>query len=273
MTVAEAIRAAAQRLAQTSDTARLDAEVLVAHALGVSRSDMFLRHMEDAAPDDFAAFIQRRALREPVAYIIGEQEFFGIPIKVSPAVLIPRADSEAVVEAALSAVSEPKRVLDLGSGSGALLLAVLDTHQSAEGVGIDSSAAALEVAAGNARFLGDDRRTRFLQRDWNEPGWADDLGTFDLILANPPYVEIGAVLDRDVRDFEPHNALFAGEEGLDDYRSLIPQLRKLLGENGVAALEIGHTQAEAVSSLALEAGFKVSLRKDLANRPRCVLLW
>ena len=272
MTVADAIRAAAQRLGATSDTARLDAEVLMAHALGVTRSDVLLRAMQDASPIVYEELIDRRAKQEPVAYIVGEQEFFGLPFAVSPGVLIPRGDSEAVVEAALEAVPAPQRVLDLGTGSGALLLAVLDSHQSAEGVGIDASLAALEVAQANAQTLGENRRVQFLSRDWREQGWADDLGTFDLIVCNPPYVEEDAALDRDVREFEPASALFAGKDGLDDYRVLIPQLSGLLGKEGIAVFEIGATQAPAVTELAENAGFMVELRHDLANRPRALIL-
>ncbi len=110
------------------------------------------------------------------------------------------------------------------------------------------------------------------QRNWHEADWADDLGTFDLILCNPPYIEDNAVLDPDVRDYEPASALFAGREGLDDYRVIIPQLGKLLNRGGIAILEIGHSQAEAVSAIAQQAGFRVEIRNDLANRPRALIL-
>ncbi|MEO1729245.1 MAG: peptide chain release factor N(5)-glutamine methyltransferase [Pseudomonadota bacterium] len=272
MTVAEALRAAAQRLSATSDTARLDAEVLMAHALAMSRSDVLLRAMQDSSPLEFEALVDRRAQQEPVAYIVGEQEFFGLPFAVSQGVLIPRGDSEVVVEAALDAVPSPQRVLDLGTGSGALLLALLESHQAADGVGIDASQAALEVAQANARTFGDSMRVRFLRRDWLEQGWADDLGTFDLVVCNPPYVEEDAALDRDVLEFEPASALFAGRDGLDDYRILIPQLSGLLEKEGIAIFEIGATQALAVTELAEKQGFTVDLRHDLANRPRALIL-
>ncbi len=277
MTVAAAIRAAAARLAATSDTARLDAEVLMAHALGVSRSDLLLRHMDGAEPAPFAALVERRMAHEPAAYIVGEQEFFGRPFRVTPATLIPRADSESVVEVALAACpalsqEAGARVLDCGTGTGALLLTVLAERHGAHGVGIDRSADAVEVAQGNAAALGLADRAQMVAADWHRPGWAAALGTFDLILANPPYVEDAAPLDPDVAAYEPAGALFAGPEGLDDYRVLIPQLPALLAGGGVAVLEIGHQQVPAVSQIAAAAGFGATVHPDLAGRPRAVVL-
>ncbi|GAA5046999.1 peptide chain release factor N(5)-glutamine methyltransferase [Erythrobacter westpacificensis] len=272
MTVAEAIRKAVQRLAATSDTARLDAELLMAHALGCSRSDVLLRHMQGDAPAAFAALVDRRATREPVAYILGTQEFYGLDLAVSPAVLIPRGDSEAIVRAALAAAPEAKRALDLGTGSGALLLAVLSELPLAQGVGIDASAAALEIARRNADSLGLADRAVMQAGDWTRPGWADDLGLFDLVIANPPYVEDDARLDPDVRDYEPASALFSGPEGLDDYRIIIPQLPGLLTETGVAVLEIGATQASEVTEIAREHGFTATAHRDLGGRDRALEL-
>ena len=270
--VSDAIRDAAARLAATSDTARLDAELLMAHALGVSRSDLLLRHTGDPVPDGFAHLVSRRAGREPVAYILGRQEFFGLDLMVSPAVLIPRGDSECVVEAALAAAPHARCVLDLGTGSGALLLALLSRLPQAEGVGIDASAPAIEVAMANARQLGCADVATFRLRNWALPGWADDLGRFDLVIANPPYVETTVELEPDVRDFEPASALYAGADGLDDYRLLIPQLPALLTETGVAVLEIGHQQAAAVTEIARNHGFVAQVRQDLGQRDRAVVL-
>lgn len=272
MKVAEAIREAAQRLATTSDAARLDAELLMAHALGCSRSDVLLRHMQDDAPEAFATLVDRRVAREPVAYIVGSQEFFGLDFAVTPAVLIPRGDSETVVRAALAAAPRAERVLDLGTGSGALLLAVLDALPGARGVGIDASPAALEVACANAESLGLTERAEMCHADWTQAGWADDLGRFDLVLANPPYVEDEAQLDPDVRDYEPSGALFAGREGLDDYRRIIPQLTQLLTETGTAVLEIGASQASSVSEIAHQHGFAAVAHKDLGGRDRALEL-
>lgn len=272
MTVAEAIRTGAERLAATSDTARLDAELLAAHLLGVSRAEMLLRHMRDDAPHGFAALVERRASHEPVAYVTGRQEFYGLPLIVSSAVLIPRGDSEVLVEAALAEQPEARTVLDCGTGSGALLLAVLSRLGNAKGIGIDRSDAALEIAARNAELLGLRPQARFVEADWYKRDWASGLGTFDLILANPPYVESGAELDPDVRDHEPAGALFAGPDGLDDYRVLVPQLPGLLAPGGVAVVEIGYRQAGAVGAIAHEAGLAAELRRDLADRPRALVL-
>ena len=267
--VSIAIREAAKRLAETSDTARLDAEVLMAQALGTTRSELLLRHMNDPAPAAFAGMVERRAAREPVAYITGRQEFFGLPFRVSPEVLIPRGDSEVLVEAALAARPDARRVLDCGTGSGALLLAVLSKLPEARGLGIDRSPGAVAIARANAEALGLAGRAAMIEADWREPGWAGRLdGPFDLILANPPYVEEAARLDASVRAFEPAGALFAGPEGLDDYRILVPQLPALLAPGGAALVEIGHAQAQAVGAIGEAAGLEGVLHRDLAGRPR-----
>jgi len=293
MTVGEAIRAAATRLAAISDSARLDAELLMAHAVGVSRSDMLLRALRDPEPANFAALVERRAAHEPVAYITGTAEFYGLTLAVTPATLIPRGDSETLIEAARETFANrpaPQRILDLGTGSGALLLAAMSVWHSADGMGLDQSAEALLIAIRNAQthantpiaVVGnlkaelpahrqDRGMARFIQRDWRKRGWRNHLGTFDLILCNPPYVESDAALDPQVRDHEPASALFAGPEGLDDYRVLIPQLGKLLVPGGVAIFEIGANQAASVSAIAVAAGFAAELRHDLAGRPRALV--
>lgn len=271
-TVAQALREAARRLEPVSDTARLDAELLMAHALKVSRSDLLLRHMQDEAPADFAIFLTRRQTHEPVAYILGHKEFYGRTFVVGPGVLIPRMDSETTVAAALEACPTAGRVLDCGVGSGALLLTVLAECAGAEGVGIDRSNDALTIAAENASRLQLSDRVQLLARNWLEPGWADDLGRFDLILANPPYVEDDAPIEPGVRQWEPAGALFAGPEGLDDYRVLVPQLVGLLTETGVAVVEIGASQADAVSAIAASAGLAAELHLDLGGRSRALVL-
>ena len=274
MTVALAIREAALMLAGVSDTPRLDAELLMAEALGVSRSDMLVRRMDAAPPAGFAALLSRRRRCEPIAQILGRQEFHGHTFIVTRDVLIPRADSETLIEAARGAFARrgPERILDLGTGSGALLLAALKLWPDAVGVGLDRSPAALDVAAANADALGLALRARLIPGDWDGPEWSRDLGTFDLILANPPYVETAAELAPDVRLYEPAGALYAGPEGLEAYRSLVPQLAGLLVPRGCAILEIGAGQAEAVAGIAAAAGFAATLHHDLAGRPRALTL-
>jgi len=271
-TVAEALREAARRLEAVSDTARLDAELLMAAALKTARSEVLLRRTADPVPASFAAMVERRLTHEPVAYILGRQEFYGREFLVTRDVLIPRADSETTLEAALRAKPAARRVLDLGVGSGALLLSYLAESPGGEGTGIDRSPEALAVAADNAERLGLAARCDLRVADWTQPGWADGLGTFDLILANPPYVEDDAELDPSVREHEPAGALFAGAEGLDDYRILLPRLPGLLAPQGAAVIEIGASQADAVGGLAETAGFSAVLHKDLAGRPRALVL-
>ena len=274
MTVAERLRAAVAELGPDASTARLDAELLMAAALGISRSAMLIGQMREAAPASFEALWARRVAGEPVAYILGHAGFWDLDLAVTPAVLIPRGDSETLIRTAqdLCASQSPARILDCGTGSGALLLAALTLFPGSEGVGIDRSPEALAVASVNAASHGLAGRSRIIARDWSVPGWADDLGRFELILANPPYVEDDAALEPVVRDHEPAGALFAGPEGLDAYRVLIPQLRQLLTNSGVAILEIGASQAAQVTAIASESGFRVDLRRDLGERPRALIL-
>lgn len=270
MTVNDALRDATCRLG--TDWARDEAEILMAHALGVTRSAMLLGQMREPAPAAFEAMLARRLADEPLFHITGETEFFGRRFVVTPDVLIPRGDSETLVAAALEAAPAPRRILDCGTGSGCLLLTLLAERPEARGVGIDRSAAALAVAEANARSLDLADRADLREGDWSCAGWADDLGSFELVIANPPYVEDHAELDPSVRDFEPAGALFAGPDGLEAYRVLVPQLPGLLRPEGIAVVEIGWRQAEAVSALAAEAGLTATLRRDLADRPRALIL-
>ena len=272
MKVAEALREAARRLEVVSDTARLDAELLMAEALGVTRSELLLRRTAGPAPEAFADLVERRLAHEPVAQILGRKEFYGREFLVGRDVLTPRADSETLIGAALDACPAPGRILDCGTGSGALLLTLLAEAPGSSGVGIDRSPAALAVAADNAERLGLAARAELRLADWRKQGWQDGMTAFDLVVANPPYVESTAELPPSVRDYEPAGALYAGPEGLDDYRALIPQLPGLLTPGGIALLEIGATQAGAVSAIAEAAGFRSELRRDLGGRPRVQIL-
>lgn len=268
MTDAAATLADAARLLQAvSETPRLDAELLMAHAAGMERGAMLLRLRDLAPPDGFDALLARRLAHEPVAYIVGTRDFWDLTLNVSPAVLIPRADSETLIEAARDYFSErqPKRIIDLGTGSGALLLAALSLFPNASGIGLDASAAALAIASENAAKLGLADRCEFIEASWHDADWTQELGRFDLILCNPPYVESAAELDRQVSEHEPASALFAGEDGLDDYRVLMPQISALLAPNGLAVFELGRGQDDAVGRLASQEGFLVQAHKDLAG--------
>jgi len=270
MKVREAIAQAAARLAESSDTPRLDAELLMARALGLGREELLLSDQSFPTPPGFAYSVERRAAGEPVAYIIGRRAFWTIDLEVTPGVLIPRPDTETLIEAALDHFGDgaPERILDLGTGSGALLLAALDQWPRAQGLGIDASQAALDIAGANAHRLGLERRASFRLGNWAEG--LDER--FDLILCNPPYVEDGADLPRDVSEWEPRAALFAGPDGLDAYRELAPQIGRLFAVDGVACMEIGSAQEACAGALFAAQGLLVGCRRDLGGRPRCLVL-
>lgn len=267
MTVRAAIAAAAARI--DSGTPRLDAELLMAHALGVSRQAMLLSWLGDPEPEGFAALVERRVHHEPVAYITGSRGFWTIELQVGPGALVPRADSETLIEAAVAhfAGSEgPRRVLDLGTGPGTLLLAALAEWPQASGLGVDASEVALGYARENAAALGMGERVELRAGDWGEGVG----GVFDLILCNPPYIGTGEELGPEVRDHEPAVALFAGPDGLDDYRRIVPGLPRLLAPGGIAVIEIGWTQGAAVSALVRAAGLTATVLCDLGGRDRVV---
>ncbi len=266
MTVAEALADAARRLATTSDTPRLDAELLMAQALAISREQLLLGRQDGSMPPGYEALVARRMAHEPIAYILGCRAFWTIELRVAPGVLIPRPDSETLIEAAVAhfGAGGPRRVLDLGTGSGALLLAALAQWPRATGLGVDVSDAALAIAQANAARLGLADRALIARGSWD----AATRGDFDLVLCNPPYIATDAALPRDVADYEPATALYAGADGLDDYRRIAPALRLPLG--GIACIEIGARQARAVSALFAGQGFLTHVKTDLAGRDRCI---
>ncbi len=259
-----ALAEAAARFA-FSRTARLDAELLLAHALGIERSALLL-DLDRPVPAGFAALVERRARHEPVAYITGSRGFWTLDIAVGPGALVPRADSETLIEAAVALFEDraPATILDLGTGPGTLLLALLDQWRDARGLGVDRSAEALGWAGRNAALAGG--RAAFVQGDWT----GAIAGTFDLIVANPPYIAADAALPAEVAAHEPAGALFAGADGLADYRRLAPCLAPLLAPGGAVLLEIGFDQAEPVAALLAGQGFATDLYRDLAGHPRVI---
>ncbi len=266
-----ALADAARQLEPTSDTARLDAELLMAESLHIDRDRLILSPPSRAVPERFWDMVERRKRGEPIAYITGRRAFWNIELHVGPGVLVPRPDSEVLIASAIEHFEGregPSRILDLGTGPGTLLLAALDIWPNASGLGVDVSRQALSYAAANARRLGFDNRATLRQGDWAE-GIAE---RFDLLLCNPPYVAEGAELGRGVAEYEPDEALFAGEEGLGAYRVLAPQLPKLLNQGGLAAIEIGPSQAKAVVGLLARDGLGASVAQDLGGRDRAVLL-
>jgi release factor glutamine methyltransferase len=269
--VARALADAARQLSETSDTARLDAELLMAEALHIDRDKLLLSPPDRAIPKRFWTMVKRRSKGEPIAYITGRRAFWNIDLHVGPGVLVPRPDSEVLIASAIEhfeGSDGPQRILDLGTGPGTLLLAAIDIWPNATGLGIDVSRRAMSYAAANARRLGFEKRVKLKIGDWAN---GIDEG-FDLLLCNPPYVAEGAELGPGVREYEPDEALFAGESGLDAYRVLAPQLPRLLNKGGLAAIEIGHDQAKAVTSMLARDGLTARVANDFADRPRAILL-
>lgn len=270
--LARALDDATRILSASSDTARLDAELLMAEALGIDRDRLILDPPKrKTVPARFAAMVERRRQGEPVAYITGRRAFWDIELHVGPGVLVPRPDSEVLIVSAIEHFTgreAPKRILDLGTGPGTLLLAALDIWKSASGIGVDQSRRALSYAGANARRLGLEDRADFQVGDWATG--IDEL--FDLVLCNPPYVRTGDELGPGVREFEPDEALFAGADGLDAYRTLGVQLPALIAQGGLAAVEIGHDQADDVTRILTRDGLRSRVADDLGGRPRAVLL-
>lgn len=256
---------------------RHEARLLLAHAMGCREEDL-LRDARAVVPapaaQAFGALLRRRAGREPMAYLLGATGFWTLMLEVSPATLIPRADSEAIVEAALAAFEAPervRRVLDLGTGTGALLLAVLSEWPWASGVGVDVSAEVAALAARNAAANGMADRAAFFCGDWAEA----IAGGFDLVLSNPPYVESSEVgrLMPDVARHEPARALDGGADGFEAYRRILLSLPALLAPGGRAVLEIGQGQRPGLEALARAGGLRpAGVRRDLGGIERAVVL-
>ena len=269
------IRAGAAILSGSSSPG-LDARVLAKHALDCDDAALIARANDPAdyrIKATFCDLIMRRAVGEPIAYITGVREFWGMPFSVTRDVLIPRADSECLIEAACNGVNRTAslRILDLGTGSGCLLCALLTELPNASGVGVDQSAAAVELAQKNATALGLSARADLFVSDWFE----NVNGVFDIIIVNAPYIPTGqrSELMTDVSDFEPSAALFSGVDGLDAYRRIFDGVSAYLDESGCLVAEYGdNEQAEMLRALAAAAvpGAELSTIRDLAGRERAL---
>jgi release factor glutamine methyltransferase len=267
----DVMRDAALRLqAAGVEGAWRDTRLLLAHALGIEPIDVIMREMEDVEPVGLTAFeaaVQRREAGEPVSRIRGWREFYGRRFRVTPDVLDPRPETELLVDVAIARLPRDGRVLDLGVGSGCILLSVLAERSDASGVGVDISAAALEVARVNASVLGVAVRAEMI-----EGGWDVALpGRFDLLLSNPPYIPAAAMagLAREVVNHDPHLALTPGGDGLDPYRTILARVPDLLAPGGWIGFEFGLGQAPAVSDLMEGAGLEaVEVMRDLAGIER-----
>jgi len=256
------------------DTPVIDARLLVEAGAGVSRLDIITdprRAITQEQVEAVDALTKRREAREPVAYIVGHKHFWTLELAVTPGVLIPRPETELLVETALKEIpaEAPARVLDLGVGSGAILLSVLADRPNATGVGVDISDYALAVARANTAALGFNDRTEFYHGGWDAPL----TGEFDVVLSNPPYIPSNDIagLAPEVAQHEPRLALDGGVDGLDAYRAIIVRLPQLLKPGGLFALEVGQGQAEDVQALARAAGLSTQdPLMDLAGIPRVV---
>ncbi|WP_298221945.1 peptide chain release factor N(5)-glutamine methyltransferase [Acidocella sp.] len=247
---------------------RREARLLLAFALGTNTTGLLTQTKVD--PQAYASALVRRVAREPLAYITGHREFWGLDFLTSPATLIPRPDTETLVEAVLEFGPIPQNILDLGTGTGCLLLACLHEYKTAFGVGVDLRPEAADLARRNAEHLGLATRAAFLAGSW-----ADALHyQFDVILSNPPYIESADIprLMPEVSAHEPTTALDGGSDGLAAYKAIIDDLSRILTPNGLAVLELGAGQAKSVVELARHAGFKTDLRRDLSGTDRAITL-
>lgn len=281
MTIRHAVLNAAERLASDpllADSARRDAELLLLYVLEAPRTILLSdpsRALNDEQANVYEACISRRLRHEPVQYIVGSQEFFGLPLRVTPAVLIPRPETEHLVEAVLELVphDRPVSIADIGTGSGAIALALAHHLPLATLYALDLSPAALEVATGNAVALGVADRVHFILSDLLGALSLDQQhGFFDAVVSNPPYVPAGeaAQLHPQVREYEPDSALYAGDHGLSIYKRLIPHAHEALRPEGILAMEIGHGQRDDIAGL-LSGWRELSFVDDLQGIPRVVL--
>jgi len=252
--------------------AKLDTDILIAHSLGIKRLDLYLdldRPLTEEQLVELRPLVKRRAGREPLQYIIGSTDFYGLTLKVDSRALIPRHETEELIELIVERLeTPPKRILDLGTGSGAIALALATKYPEAKVIAIDQSADAIVLTTENAIALELTDRVNCLQGSWFEPLTEDEK--FDLIVSNPPYLTEAEMqtAEPEVIAHEPHNALVSGSDGLDDLRLILAKTKRFLAVDGLLAMETGIAQAEALSAMALKASLDGQSVDDLSGRPR-----
>lgn len=261
------------------EEAPLDARLLISHIIPVTEIDFAINADQTVSNEQqnlIDILVQKREKRIPMSQIFGEKEFWSLSFKVTRDTLTPRPDSETLIEVALNEFEDNNTtlsILDLGTGSGCLLLTLLSELKNATGLGIDVSASAIKVANENATNLSLNNRATFLKSDWFEK--LSKTKKFDLIIANPPYIGLNEKpeLTPEVCEHEPYSALFAGEEGLDDYRIIAADISSYMSEKSIIILEIGYRQSSAVKDIFEQKGFKnINVFQDLGGRDRCLLI-
>lgn len=274
MLIKEALKDVTGKLAKVSESASLDASLILSKVTGYSKLELFMKDEEVLMADkisEIEALTQRRLKSEPMAYIMGEKEFWGLNFIVKPGVLIPRPDTETLVATLLALIPNTDfegRIADLGTGTGAILLSALSEFPNFKGVGVDKNDTALEIAQKNAKNLKLDDRSEFVNSSWLDA--VEE--TFHVIVSNPPYIETSTIqtLMDDVKGFEPMSALDGGKDGLDAYRSLLESAYDKLEKGGLLLLEIGYNQKETVAQLLQNKFAEVKCFKDLAGHDRVI---
>jgi release factor glutamine methyltransferase len=254
-------------------TPELDSELMLAHSIGIDRGVLLLKSNQEVPDTAFKALLERRKKFEPIAYILGHKEFWGLEFKVTPDTLIPRPDSETIIEFVLELLpikNKPYQILDLGTGTGCLGLALLSEYQNAHATLIDYSKKALEIAYYNAKDLTLNTRASFLLSNWFDSLKA---ASYDIIVCNPPYIEPDAQLAPDVALYEPHSALFAQDNGYVSYKEIAKNLHHFLKPESIAFFEFGKGQGDMITDIFLKNGYKIiGIKKDLSGVERVLAI-
>ncbi len=250
---------------------RLDVEILLSYSLNIDKNELFMNYERDVSDSAFKILLERRKKFEPIAYILSHKEFWGLDFKVTNATLIPRPDSESIIEFAFSSyldINAPYKILDLGTGTGCLGLSLLKEYKNAHATLLDISKDALNVAAFNSENLGFQNRVKLIHSAWFENL---ALQKFDIIVCNPPYIDPDATLAPDVSQYEPHSALFASNQGYGEYRKISEHLHRYLGSNSTAFFECGKNQDEKIIEIFLSSNYMITgIEKDIAGINRVI---